>query len=166
MKTDIRDPEFEFDQSHGPLQDHGLSRHIPETAPVDNVLDALRHIRDSMFEELPRRAGMNSVRIAQVLNFRRSLPPLVSVAHVHTILDAPTRVEREIMELTTAGKIRRLIVPGRGNDAAGLGDCLVLTENWENLVRESELGEELKGWNCSSSSDLAANVSRQIPCRA
>ncbi|BCS20065.1 Stk19 family serine/threonine-protein kinase [Aspergillus puulaauensis] len=129
---------------HGPLPDLGLSRYVSETARVDTVLAALQHIRDNMFEELPARAGMNSTRIAQVLNFRRSLPPLVSVAHVHTILDAPTQVEREIMELATAGKIRRLIVPGRGNDAAGLGDCLVATEDWENLVRASILDDALK----------------------
>ncbi|KAL2838251.1 serine-threonine protein kinase 19-domain-containing protein [Aspergillus pseudoustus] len=132
------EPELDY----GPLPDLGLSRHVPETAPVENVLDALKYVRDSVFEELPARAGMNSTRIAQVLNFRRSLPPLVSVAHVHTLLDAPTKVEREIMELATAGRIRRLIVPGRGNDAAGLGDCLVLTEDWENIVRESSVLDE------------------------
>lgn len=132
-------------EDYSPLQDLGLSRHIPESTPVDNVLAAIKHIKDNMFEELPARAGMNSVRIAQVLNFRRSLPPLVSVAHVHTILDAPTKVEREIMELATAGTIRRLIVPGRGNDAAGLGDCLVLKEDWERLVSESVLEDGLKG---------------------
>ncbi|KAL2862278.1 Stk19 family serine/threonine-protein kinase [Aspergillus lucknowensis] len=140
LKPKLDDPDLDS----GPLTDVGLSHHIPETAPVDNVLEALKYVRDSMFEELPARAGMNSTRIAQVLNFRRSLPPLVSVAHVHTLLDAPTKVEREIMELAIAGRIRRLIVPGRGNDAAGLGDCLVLTEDWEKLVRESVLDPVLQ----------------------
>ncbi|KAL4780631.1 serine-threonine protein kinase 19-domain-containing protein [Aspergillus varians] len=138
VKSD--NPQFD----HDPLPDLGLSRHISETAPVDNVLAALQHIRDNMFEELPARAGMNSTRIAQVLNFRRSLPPLVSVAHVHTILDAPTKVEREIMQLVMMGRIRRLIVPGRGNDAAGLGDCLVLAEDWEKMVRGSGLDTDLR----------------------
>ncbi|KAL2808978.1 serine-threonine protein kinase 19-domain-containing protein [Aspergillus granulosus] len=137
----LDDPDLDY----GPLPDLGLSRHVPETALVETVLDSLKYVRDTIFEELPARAGMNSTRIAQVLGFRRSLPPLVSVAHVHTLLDAPTKVEREIMELAAAGQIRRLIVPGRGNDAAGLGDCLVLTEDWERLVRESSvLGSELK----------------------
>ncbi|KKK23090.1 hypothetical protein P175DRAFT_0513703 [Aspergillus ochraceoroseus IBT 24754] len=127
-----------------PLPDLGVSRHICESAPVDNVVAALQHIRGNMFEELPARAGLNSTQIAQVLNFRRSLPPLVSVAHVHTLIDAPTKVEREIMALVFSGRIRRLIVPGRGNDAAGLGDCLVLTEEWEKLVRDSALDSQLK----------------------
>ncbi|RAL06262.1 Stk19 family serine/threonine-protein kinase [Aspergillus ibericus CBS 121593] len=136
--------EHEYDQ--GPLPDLGASRYIPETAPVKDVVQALQYIRSSMFEDLPRRAGMNSTRIVEVLNFRRSLPPLASVAHVHMLLDAPTKVEKEIVELVHTGRVRRLIVPGRGNDAAGLGDCLVLTEEWERLVQDSSaLDAPLKG---------------------
>ncbi|EYE93287.1 Stk19 family serine/threonine-protein kinase [Aspergillus ruber CBS 135680] len=136
--TLIEDEDFD-------LPDLGISQNIPSTAPATTVLDAIHHIRSTMFEDLPAtRTGMNSTRIAEVLNFRSSLPPLVSVAHVHTLLDAPTRTEREIVELVTTGKVRRLIVPGRGNDAAGLGDCLVLREEWEGLVGGSGLGEELK----------------------
>lgn len=132
-------------EDQGPLPDIGVSHYIPETSPVENVVQALEYIRDNMFEDLPARAGMNSTRIAEVLNLRRSLPPLASVAHVHTVLNAPTKVEKEIMELINAGRVRRLTVPGRGNDAAGLGDCLVLSEDWERLVRDSGLEPSLKG---------------------
>lgn len=128
------------------LPDVGVSRYIPETAAVSDVVQAIQHIRATMFEDLPARAGMNSTRIAEVLNFRRALPPLVSVAHVHTLLNAPTKVEKEIVELVKAGRVRRLIVPGRGSDAAGLEDCLVLAEDWEQLVRSSsDLDQQLKG---------------------
>lgn len=100
-----------------------------------------------MFSDIPEtRAGMNSTRIAQVLNFRRSLPPIVSVAHVHVLLDAPTKIEREIVELVQDARVRRLLVPGRGSSSAGLGDCLVLVEDWEMLVRNSAVLEDgLKG---------------------
>ncbi|PWY77173.1 hypothetical protein BO94DRAFT_538029 [Aspergillus sclerotioniger CBS 115572] len=136
--------EHEYDQ--GSLPDFGTSRYIPETTPVNDVVQALQYIHHSMFESLPRRVGMNSARIAEVLNFRRSLPPLASVAHVHTLLDSPTEVEKEIVELVHVGRVRRLIVPERGNDAAGLGDCLVLTEEWERLVQDSSaLDTPLKG---------------------
>lgn len=133
------------------LPDVGVSRYISETAQVEDVIQAIQRIRGSMFEDLPARAGMNSTRIAEVLNFRRSLPPLVSVAHVHTLLNAPTKVEKEIVELVNAGRLRRLIVPGRGSDAAGLGDCLVLAEDWEELVRSSSvLDQQLKGMALTS----------------
>jgi hypothetical protein len=128
------------------LPDIGRSRFISETAKVQNVVQAIQSIRMKMFDELPQRAGMNSTRIAEVLNLRRSLPPLASVAHVHTLLNAPTQVEREIVQLVQTGRVRRLIVPGRGSDAAGLGDCLVLAEDWEDMVRGSTvLEEEVKG---------------------
>ncbi|KAJ5082068.1 Serine-threonine protein kinase 19 [Penicillium argentinense] len=119
------------------LPDLGPSHHISDTAQVENVIQAVEYIRSKMFDELPPRAGINSTRIAEVLNLRRSLPPLASVAHVHMLMNAPTQVEREIVEQVRAGRIRRLIVPGRGNDAAGLGDCLVLAEDWDKMVRES-----------------------------
>lgn len=113
---------------------------------MHNVVEAIQYIRSRMFDELPARAGMNSTRIAETLNIRRSLPPLTSVAHVHTLLNAPTQVEREIVELVQKGRVRRLIVPGRGNDAAGLGDCLVLAEDWEELVQGSSvLDTKVKG---------------------
>lgn len=128
------------------LPDIGGSSHISETTPVHNVVEAIQYIRSRMFDELPARAGMNSTRIAETLNIRRSLPPLTSVAHVHTLLNAPTQVEREIVELVQKGRVRRLIVPGRGNDAAGLGDCLVLAEDWEELVQGSSvLDTKVKG---------------------
>ncbi|RAL15668.1 Stk19 family serine/threonine-protein kinase [Aspergillus homomorphus CBS 101889] len=125
------------DDDQGKLSDLGLSRYIPETAHVTDVVQALQYIRSTMFDGLPQRVGMNSIRIAEVLNLRRSLPPLASVAHIHTLLDAPTKVEKEIIELVSTGRVRRLIVPGRGNDAAGLGECLVLTEEWNRLVQDS-----------------------------
>lgn len=145
--NDLKDDGDGFSEDQDELPDLGLSRYIPETAPVEDVPQALRYIRTSMFEDIPAaRAGMNSTRIAEVLNLRRSLPPLASVAHVHTLLDTPTRTEREIVELVNTGRVRRLIVPGRGNDAAGLGDCLVLAEDWEGLVRGSSgLEEAVKG---------------------
>lgn len=128
------------------LPDLGLSRHVQETSPVQDVVHAIGHIRDSMFEAVPARAGMNSTRIAEILNTRRSLPPLASVAHVHTLLDAPTKVEKEIIDLVNSGHVRRLVVPGRGNGAAGLGDCLVLCEDWERLVQDCrDLEPSIKG---------------------
>ena len=132
----LKEPGAEW-QLDNPLPDQGRTHFISETAPVNNVVQAVHYIRTGMFDALPERPGMNSTRIADVLNLRRSLPPLASVAHVHTLLDAPTQVEREIVQLVQSGRVRRLIIPGRGNDAAGLGDCLVLAEDWDELVRQS-----------------------------
>lgn len=138
--------EYDNDDEVADLPDQGPSNHIPQTSPVHNVPQALHYIYNTMFDDLPAtRPGMNSTRIAEVLNFRRSLPPLASVAHVHMLLDAPTRTEREIVELVRSGRVRRLVVPGRGGHAAGLGDCLVLGEDLEGLVRGSGLEEALKG---------------------
>lgn len=129
------------------LPDLGPSHYLAESTVVNNVIQAVQYIQNTMFTAMPEsRTGMNSTRIAQVLNFRRSLPPVVSVAHVHVLLNDPTRVEKEIVELVDSGRLRRLVIPGRGGGIHGLGDCLVLVEDWETLVRSSSsLEDGLKG---------------------
>lgn len=136
-----------FMSDSDPLPDIGDSRYLTESVKLDGVVQAMRHVKESMFEDLPeRRAGMNSTRIAEILNVRKSLPPLVSVAHIHTVLQAPTQVEREIVSLVQSGQLKRLIVPGRGNGAAGLGDCLVMASDLRELVQmSSDLEQHLKG---------------------
>ncbi|PGH00542.1 hypothetical protein GX51_05757 [Blastomyces parvus] len=127
------------------LPDIGPSQYISETTVVNSVIQAIQYIRNTMFSDLPQRAGMNSTRIAEVLNFRRALPPIVSVAHVHMLLDAPTKVEREIVDLVDSARVRRLFIPGRGLNSAGLGDCLILVQDWEEIVRGSPaIKDELK----------------------
>lgn len=149
-KKEGREEEEDEEEGEGgmamELPDLGLSKYIPQTTAAQNVPQAIRCIQTSMFDELPAsRSGMSSARVAEVLRFRRALPPLASVAHVHTLLDAPTKTEREIVELLAAGVVRRVVVPGRDGDAASVGDCLVLTEVWEGMVKASTaLGGGLK----------------------
>lgn len=133
-----------FDEA---LPDLGPSRVITESVAVSSVTQAIQHIQSTMFSDIPeRRSGMNSTRIAQIMAFRKSLPPIVSVAHVHVLLDEPTKVEREIVQLVDSAVVRRLLVTGRGDGTYGLGDCLVLLDDWEKLVRNStSLDDVLKG---------------------
>ncbi len=121
------------------LDDAGLVSHLaPE---VQTTAQAILYIRENMLDPIPeQRAGMNSVRIAEVLNYRKSLPPIVTVAHVQALLNAPTKVEREIAELVKNGAIRKIVVPGRG----GMGEAIVLVKDLEELVNASTLADELK----------------------
>ncbi|EFR01838.1 hypothetical protein MGYG_04837 [Nannizzia gypsea CBS 118893] len=124
-----------FDEA---LPDLGPSRAVTESIAVTSVTQAIQHVQSTMFSAIPeRRSGMNSARIAQIMAFRKSLPPIVSVAHVHVLLDKPTEVEREIVQLIDSAVVRRLLVTGRGDGTYGLGDCLVLLDDWEKLVRDS-----------------------------
>lgn len=132
------------------LPDAGPSSFISDTAPVDgDVTRAIRYIQQNMFCELPARVGMNSTKIAELLNYRRSLPPIASTAHIHMLINAPTKVEKEIVQLINSGRLRRLTLIGRGNNAASLGDYLVIAEDWKQMVHNSNsLEDGLKG-SCS-----------------
>lgn len=141
------------------LPDMGPSSFISDTAPVEgDVIRAIRYIKQSMFCELPPRIGMNSMRIAELLNYRRSLPPIASTAHIHTLINAPTKVEKEIVQLIKSGHLRRLTLIGRGNNAASLGDYLVISEDWKQMIRDSTtLSDGLKGLRPLNSS--VSNIS-------
>jgi hypothetical protein len=108
-----------------------------------SVEDAIKQSIDSMFCEMPERAGMNSVRIAEVLNYRKGLPPVVTAAHVHALVTASSRTEREISALIAAGKLRKIKLLGRGNDLSGLSELLILTNGLEGMLRGSGLADSI-----------------------
>ena len=116
---------------------------VPSTSlsPVESAEDAVRYCTESMFCEMPERAGMNSVRIADVLNFRKGLPPVVTAAHVHALVSASSRTEREISALIAGGKLRKIKLLGRGNDLSGLSELLILTTGLEGMLRSSGLSD-------------------------
>ena len=87
-----------------------------------------------MWTPIPEaRSGMNSVRVAEVLNHRRSLPPVVSVGYVQALLSSATSVEREIAELVRGGAIRKIVVGGRG----GVGEVLILVRDMEGMIAKA-----------------------------
>ncbi|KAL2046019.1 hypothetical protein N7G274_001466 [Stereocaulon virgatum] len=126
------------------LQDAGIVKTLVTDLSLRDVAQTIQYICSHMFDALPEAGGFNSTRIAEILNFRKSLPPTVTVAHVHAFLDSPTRIEREIVELKKAGIIRKVVTPGRGTGGASIGEGLILTKDVERLVIEArELDREL-----------------------
>lgn len=111
-----------------------------------DVPQSVKLIRAHMFDPIPERGGLNSTRIAEILNFRKSLPPTVTLAHVHALTGSPTATEREIAELTNAGVIRKLMIPRRGTGASSISDGIILSEDLEKLLKEADgLDKEVKG---------------------
>lgn len=111
-----------------------------------DVPQSMRHIHAHMFDPIPEHGGLNSTWIAEILNFRKSLPPTVTLAHVHALIGSPTTTEREIAELTKAGVIRKLVIPGRGGGASSISDGIILSQDLEKLLKEADgLDEEVKG---------------------
>ena len=126
------------------LDDVGLVTSLATDLLLRDVAQIIRHVRKHMFDIMPERGGFNSTRIAEILNFRKSLPPTVTVAHVHALTNSPTATEREIAELAKAGIIRKIVVPGRGIGASSISDGLVLVEDIERIIRGTEnLDQEL-----------------------
>ena len=128
------------------LDDVGLVASLASDFSLRDVVQTMNYIRSHMFDNVPERSGMNSIRIAEVLNFRTSLPPIITNSHVHALIKSPTFVEKEIAELTAAGLLRRIVVPGRGVGRSSLSDALVLVDDWKQSVQAAyNLNQALKG---------------------
>jgi len=128
------------------LDDTGVIASLAHDLNFRDVPQYIEYIRNRTFSDMPEKAGMNSTRIAQVLNFRRRLPPFVTIAHIDALSNSSTRIEREIAELAKAGVLRRVTIANRGVGAAAVGDGIALVREWHALVQaQAALSEELKG---------------------
>ncbi|KAI1341494.1 serine-threonine protein kinase 19-domain-containing protein [Xylariaceae sp. FL0016] len=118
------------------LDDVGLVRALATDLNLRDTAQALRYIRSRMFCPIPEKAaGMNSVRIAELLNYRKNLPPIVTVSHIQTLLTSPSAVEREVAELARSGFLRRIVVAKRGD----IGDTVMLASDYEDMVTGSAI---------------------------
>lgn len=128
------------------LDDDGLVKSLAADLSLRDVAQVIHYIHSHMFDSIPESGGLNSTRITKILNFRRSLPPSVTNAHVHALMPLPSSAEREIAELTKAGVVRKLVIPGRGTGCSSTGEGLILSREMERLVKEAnKLHESLIG---------------------
>lgn len=116
------------------LDDFGLVTALATDLRLRDTPQAIQYIRTRMFTPVPETAaGMTSTRIAETLNYRRNLPPIVSIAHVQALLSSPSAVEREVAELTRQGFLRRIVVPRRGV----VGEFVVLASDYETSLKKT-----------------------------
>lgn len=120
------------------LDDVGIVKSLAADLSLRDVAQHIQYIRAHMFDALPEAGGFNSTRIAEILNFRKCLPPTVTVAHVHAMTGTPTKTERELAELSKVGIVRRIEIPGRGSGGSSIGDGLILLKDIESLIRKAK----------------------------
>ncbi|PNY29324.1 Uncharacterized protein TCAP_00759 [Tolypocladium capitatum] len=119
------------------LSDVGISPLLEEELTLRDVVQAMRYIRSRMFTPVPA-TGLKSTRAAEVLNYRLSTPPMVTLGHLEAVLSAPTRTEREVVELMGRGVVRKVRVERRG----GMGEGLMESSDFEDMVRKSDVSDE------------------------
>lgn len=137
-KTARKDNEEE-DFFQDKLDDLGLVQALATDLTLRDVPQAMRYSREHIFTPMPDQPsslGMASTRVAEVLNARRNLPPLVTTAHLQALLRSPTAVERETAELIRGGLLRKVVVLRRGRDG-GVGEFLVASPDLHSMVERS-----------------------------
>lgn len=116
----------------------GTARLLAEDLTLRDFVQAMRYIRTRMFRPVPER-GIHSTRTTELLNYRATMPPIVTAGHIHAVLNAPTRTEREAAELLGRGIIRRVRLERRG----GQGEAFIETSSLKDMIRQtSGLSEE------------------------
>ncbi|CZT47379.1 hypothetical protein WAI453_012319 [Rhynchosporium graminicola] len=140
-KSENKDHDEEDDFFGDKLDDIGLVKSLATDLTLRDVAQAILYVRGRMWNPIPeQRAGMNSTRVAEVLNFRASLPPIVTVSHIQALLNSPTSVEREIAELTRGGTIRKVVVGGRGS----MGEALIMVRDLDEMIAKSGAEESVR----------------------
>lgn len=133
-KPSRRDENEEYQEK---LTDVGIARLLTDDLTLRDVVQAMRHMRSKMFSVVPP-IGLHSSRIAEVLNYRRTMPPLITPSHLNAILNSPTKVEREVVELVGKGILRKVKVERR----AAMGEALIESTDYETMIRNANLSEE------------------------
>ncbi|KAK7989034.1 hypothetical protein PG989_009349 [Apiospora arundinis] len=118
------------------LDDCGLVKALAMDMNLRDTAQAIQYIRSHMFTPMPQQAGgMNSIRIADVLNYRKKLPPIVTISHIQTLLSSPSAVERETAQLAQSGFIRKIVVARRGD----IGETLILSSDLDILIDSTSI---------------------------
>lgn len=119
------------------LEDTGIAPPLGADLDLSGVLGIMDYAQKTMFTDVPDRgSGMSSTRVAEVLNFRVSIPPIVSVTHIHVLSTSPTATEREISSLAGRGVLRRVYIPNRGTGASEAGEGVALVSEWQKMLDE------------------------------
>lgn len=136
--------DFDNDEK---LDDTGVIASLAADLNFRDVPQYMEYIRNRMFSDIPERnAGMNSTRIAQTLNYRRALPPIVTLAHLDALSSSSTKTEREVAELAQAGILRKVTIPNRGMGVSSVGDGIASVQEWERLVNShTSLSPDVQG---------------------
>ncbi|KAI4734871.1 hypothetical protein E4T50_14610 [Aureobasidium sp. EXF-12298] len=129
-----------------PLDNSGIVTTLPPPKVPQDVVSLIRYIQEHTWTDIPERAaGMNSTRIAEVLNFRKNMPPIVSIAHLHAVSTSTTATERQLATLIHSGTVKKINIPGRGKGGFAIGEGVILVEDWINTIQQHQaLSQELK----------------------
>ncbi|KAI4717111.1 hypothetical protein E4T48_06725 [Aureobasidium sp. EXF-10727] len=129
-----------------PLDNTGIVTTLPPPKLPQDVVSLIRYIQQHTWTEIPERAaGMNSTRIAEVLNFRKNMPPIVSIAHLHAVSTSTTATERQLATLIHSGTVKKINIPGRGKGGFAIGEGVILVEDWIDTIQQHPaLSQQLK----------------------
>ena len=93
-KSNVEAADNEDDLIQDRLDDIGIVKSLPADSLLRDVAQIIQYVRSHMFDSMPQNGGFNSTRNAEILNLRKSLPPMVTCSHLHALGQSPTKSGR------------------------------------------------------------------------
>lgn len=115
----------------------------PSDRRDSRLVSAIDRALSTIFDHLPERAGFNSVRIAEVLNFQKYMPLIISSAHIQALRSNASQTERELSMLLASGELRRIHILRGGSGKNGAKEFLIKSQDYEHSLRSSSVPEEI-----------------------
>ncbi|KAF3208528.1 hypothetical protein TWF106_011422 [Orbilia oligospora] len=109
------------------------------------VLEGMKYILSNQFTPLPPTLtglGISRDLLAEVLNYRKSFPPVVPLPHLHSVLLSPTETEREITSLVADGTLRRVTI--KTGNMTSLDGVITTDDFLKSIASSSALDAEMK----------------------
>ncbi|KAF3273109.1 hypothetical protein TWF970_009393 [Orbilia oligospora] len=116
----------------------------PDPLPT-TVLEGMKYFMSNQFTPLPPTLtglGISRDLLAEVLNYRKSFPPVVPLPHLHSVLLSPTETEREITSLVADGTLRRVTI--KTGNMTSLDGVITTDDFLKSIASSSALDAELK----------------------
>ncbi|KAF3942172.1 hypothetical protein ABW19_dt0208365 [Dactylella cylindrospora] len=110
-----------------------------------SVPEAITYVLENQFTPLPPTLvglGLSRDSVADILNFRKSLPPVVLVNHLHALLPSRTETERSINALVADGTLRRVNI--RTGTAGSLEGVIRTDDFLKSIAQSSHLDSDTK----------------------
>ncbi|KAK9457214.1 bifunctional purine biosynthesis protein purH [Dipodascopsis uninucleata] len=104
-----------------------------ELSDLSDVVVGIKVVLSRMWEKIPEKGTrLNRDGVADLLRFRKSVPPVVTVAHLHALYPSdPTFIDRELQRVAENGQVRKLIVN------INTGDVVIESNNYFKILEDA-----------------------------
>ncbi|KAK9369377.1 serine-threonine protein kinase 19 [Lipomyces kononenkoae] len=108
-------------------------------AELSDITIGIKTVLSRMWDAVPDTGTrLNRDGIAELLRFRKSIPPIVMISHLHALFPSdPTFIERELQHVAEEGLVRKMVV----NQNAG--DMVIESKDYFRILHDMRQSDKV-----------------------